>query len=158
VRDFPGSAWAAEAAWVMMEDAQCRQDAGYPDCLALRIRDRESWLREYPRSGRRLSVLRLLAEDYLALAAKYEEDRPWRSQLLAELLAGRSLELAGLAAAESPASQDAAWAAAFILTVKSSGRPYSGGRAGAVSHTKKPTAAGERRLDDLLGESGPAPD
>jgi len=123
--EFPESSFAARAVLDRIGRGGCETDAGYPDCVAEEIKQLEQWRRQY--SGAELvpRVSRRTAELYLELARRYEQDRPWRSEIRAELCRGRALEFAEAAAEESASPDGRAWAARFIAGIKASGKPFS---------------------------------
>jgi hypothetical protein len=137
VSEFPDNVWAGEAALQLLEDGRCLTDAGYPDCAVFLLKGYEEWLSKYSESSRRFEVLKKAAENYMVLAQKYEEDRPWQSAMRSELCRGRALELAQVVVEDGPASPQSGWADQFIRQVKSSGQRFSILPAGATSESKK---------------------
>jgi hypothetical protein len=138
VEEGEDDVFRARAGLALVEAGLCMEDAGCPDCAIWAIESYEKWLKEYPRARERDEVTLRLAELYLDLAGRFEEQgRPWFNRAKAELGRGRALELAaGLV--ERP-TDPATLGRARVLaqTIADSGKPHSIVPASAIPNQEK---------------------
>lgn len=123
--EFRGSPWADAAELSLIEDGFCLDGAGFPDCTAWEIRGYEQWLKGHSASSQKPPVLKSLAGKYLALAGKFEEDKPWKNAIRGEICRGRALEIAKVIVKGHPGTEYAKWAKDFIRGIEDSEKPYS---------------------------------